>query len=657
MPLPPPLRPRLALVVALPVLAAPALLAPADAGAQLAADAAPGARSAPVRDVRYALAVDAAHVARRTIGVAMTFRVDGAEPVVLALPRWTPGAYELGEFARRVRGFAATQQAVGAAPEDTSGVALAWDKLDPDTWRVRPAGGGQVTVRFAVVADTLDNAMSWTGRDAALVNGTTVFLYPVGQGADWPAAVTVRTEPAWRVATGMADAPRPRRTPAGAAAADAAAGVHRLAAPTYHDLVDMPLLVGRLEVDSAQVEGRWMRLATWPVGSVSGVARAAAWERLRRVVPPMAAVFGGVPWARYTILQLADPSYGGASGLEHQNSHVDVVATSLAASPELTSLYAHEIFHAWNVKRLRPADLFPYRYDRRQPTPWLWVSEGVTDYYADLALVRGGVDDADGFARAVSDKLRQVDAAPATSLEDESLSTWNQPADGTGTLYYAQGALAGLALDAMIREASDGRRSLDDVLRALYGAATRGRDGTPARGFGGDEWWGAVRQAAGRDGAAGLTFADFARRHVDGREPLPLDRLLPLVGLRLAADTLREPRLGMALAPDTAGAVVTEVTSGGAAARAGVRAGDVVLAVADVPLADARAGERLPAALRAAAGSGVVPLRVRRAGGTLTLSARPTMAVRLVRRVELDPAASERARRRRAGLLGAPPAR
>ena len=121
----------------------------------------------------------------------------------------------------------------------------------------------------------------------------------------------------------------------------------------------------------------------------------------------------------------------------------------------LASITAHEIFHAWNVKRLRPADMVPYRYDRPQPTPWLWVSEGITDYYADLALVRGGVVDAGGFCAADDGEDREVADAPPVALEDASLSTWIHPTDGTGYIYYPKGSLAGFLLDIMIRDASD----------------------------------------------------------------------------------------------------------------------------------------------------------------------------------------------------------
>ena len=120
-------------------------------------------------------------------------------------------------------------------------------------------------------------------------------------------------------------------------------------------------------------------------------ARDAVLRTLAQVIPPEATVFGEVPWTNYTVMQINDSSYSGASGLEHQNSHVDVVGFNLLDNPFMPGLYAHEIFHSWNVKRMRPAEMVPYRYDVAEPTPWLWVSEGITDYYADLAQVRGGV--------------------------------------------------------------------------------------------------------------------------------------------------------------------------------------------------------------------------------------------------------------------------
>ena len=150
-------------------------------------------------------------------------------------------------------------------------------------------------------------------------------------------------------------------------------------------------------------------------------------------------------------MQIVDSAYGGASGLEHQNSHVDIFAPPYIGSEFQPSLYAHEIFHAWNVKRLRPSEMWPYKYSHPQPTPWLWVSEGITDYYADLAEVRGGVVDEKGFYALTAEKINEVMNAAPIALEDASLNAWTHPVDGTEYIYYPKGSLAGLLLDIMSR--------------------------------------------------------------------------------------------------------------------------------------------------------------------------------------------------------------
>ena len=125
----------------------------------------------------------------------------------------------------------------------------------------------------------------------------------------------------------------------------------------------MPFFVGRFDIDSAQAGGKTMRFASYPAGTLSGSARRMVLDELSKVVPAEAAVFGEMPWNSYTVLQVADSEFseGSAAGLEHQNSHLDIISSLVVGSPLLASLYAHEIFHAWNVKRLRPAEMVPYR--------------------------------------------------------------------------------------------------------------------------------------------------------------------------------------------------------------------------------------------------------------------------------------------------------
>ena len=631
----------------LPLASAALSLAPRGALAQ-GPRGAPGSRSAPIADVRYEVAFDSAAARARTLRVAMSFTVAGRDPVVLSLPAWTPGAYEISNFARWVSRFEAA---------DDAGRALPWEKADQDSWRVRPAGGGRVTVRFDYRADTLDNAMAWTRPDFALFNGTNVFLYPEGRGFDFGATVAVRAQPGWRVATGMQQtAERAATDPAGAADGGRLVTT-TYAAPSYHDLVDMPFFVGRFDLDSVRLAlpapagdaTRWVRLASYPEGAVGGARRAAALRWLELTIPPQAAVFGETPWQSYTVMQIVDSGYAGLSGLEHQNSHVDVLTPLALDSPLLASLYAHEIFHSWNVKRLRPAELTPYRYDAPQPTTLLWVSEGVTDYYADLAASRGGLVDAAGFLRLVGGRIEEVAALPPTALEDASLSTWVSPTDGTHYLYYAKGALVALLLDVLIRDASDNRRSLDDVMRDLY--ATTFRKG---HGFTNAQWWAAVRAAAGREpglsGAKG--FDDFHRRYVDGRDSLPYAGILPLAGIRYVADTIHEPRLGVGTVADSTGAlVVTLVEPGGAFAAAGVREGDRLVSVGDVTVDDESFGARFRARYARSAEGTRFPVTVRREGAPLSLTAGLAFAPRVTRRVEPDVAASPKAVRIRDGIL------
>ncbi|HEX6252248.1 MAG TPA: PDZ domain-containing protein [Gemmatimonadaceae bacterium] len=574
------------------------------------------ARSAPIAGVHYDVSFNRATAQTRSVRVAMSFDVTGTGPVLLSLPAWTPGAYRVSYFARNVHGFEALQ----------ADSVLRWDKLDHDTWRVRPASAGRVTVRFRYTADSLDNAMAWSRADFLLFNGTNLFMYPEGAGFDWPATVQVHTEEGWLVGTAMPAVGPP--------------GERRYAEQSYHDLVDHPFFIGRIEVDSMQVSGRWMRLVTYPVGSISGSRRQRIWRALQAMTPPQVAVFGDVPWPAYNVMQIADSSYRGASGLEHKDSHVNVVNAQAVDHPVILSLYAHEIVHAWMVKRLRPAELFPYRYDGEQVTPLLWISEGITDYYADVVLLRGGVTDVNEFILGTQQKIRNVESLPPISMEDASASTWMAPGDGTHYSYYDHGSVAGLLLDVMVRDATDNARSLDDVVRELYDStAKRGRGFTDA------EWWSTIERLAG------TSFADFRARYVDGRERLPYATVLPLAGIRVNADTATQPLLGVITALDETGVRVLEPEPGTAAAEAGVLAGDYLVAVGDVRVTGGDFGRRFRQRYGRTAAGTPLPIHVRRDGRELTLNATLRVATAVSYSLSLDPNPGDRARAVREGIF------
>ena len=569
--------------------------------------------SAPIAGVDYHIAIDSADAAQRRIRVAMTFTVASADPVLLAIPAWTPGAYELSYWAKYVSVFAAT----------SGGKALSWDKLDYQTWRVRPTGAGAVSISFEYRNDSLDNSNSWSQPNFALLNGANLFPYPAGRPFDFASTVELSVPAGWRVATGMTPSAR-----------------NSFTAPNYHDLVDMPIVAGRFDFDSARVGDGWLRFASYPASVETAPRRAATLSDLAKIIGVESAVFGETPWKTYTVMQIADSAFGAIVGLEHQNSHVDLTSVFAIGSPVLTSVYAHEIFHAWNVKRLRPAEMWPYQYAHEQPTAWLWMSEGVTDYYADLALVRSGVSDSAAFFATTAGKIGEVASLTPFGLEDASLSAWSHPTDGTADAYYPKGSLAGLMLDILIRDASDNHRSLDDVMRGLY------RDAYKAgKGFTGEQWWKAVESAAG-----GKPFADFDTRYIDGREPYPWPSVLPLAGLQLLSDSVRIPVLGVTMGQDDNGMRVTAVEPGSTAEQAGVQAGDDLVRVGDIQ-GDAPSLAQQLRARYGDAKSAMIPITILRGGKQSSLVAPLHFAWHVQTRIVPLPGATAKAVRVRSGIL------
>jgi predicted metalloprotease with PDZ domain len=551
--------------------------------------------SAPISHVHYDITVDSSNLTYRRLAVSMTFAVSSSKPVLLALPAWSPGHYTLLWFARRVSGFAA----------EARGGALRWRKVGLQTWEIQPTAAGTVTVSFRYRADTVDRAVAWTASNFAFFNGTNVFLYPVGRGFDWPATVSVSTEPTWRVVTGMKSAQRP----------------NDFRAENYHDLVDMPFYVGRFDVDSTRTSDRWVRFALYPAGAMTTTRRDRTFEWLRRLLPTESTVFGEIPFDRYTVFLRSDSAVNGG-GLEHQNSQVDEVR-SARLDADLSGVYAHELFHAWNVKRLRPADMVPYRYDDAQPTTWLWVSEGVTDYYATLSLSRSGIIDSVAAYASVAIWIEdsKTHAATELSLSDASLSSWIGLLDGNDELYYPKGALTGMLLDILIRDQTSNRHSLDDVMRALYqNTYKRGRGFTDA------DWWGTIARVAGRN----APFVDFRRRRVDGREALPVDSILALAALRFARVVISEPRFGITTHDDSLGVTIASLEVGGAGAAAALHVGDRVISAGAVPISSSRSFNTVRAQY---AGSALasIPFVIRRGSDTETVA----VSLRLTSRTEM----------------------
>jgi len=474
----------------------------------------------------------------------------GGDTTLVSLPAWTPGHYEMENYVRYIRRFRAS---------GSGGDTLRWDKLDPDTWRIFSGGSDRIRVAFDFYADTVNLSGSLLKRDFGYFNGTNLFVYPEGH-YEYPARVRFELPEGWRVATELADGDE--------------AGV--FVADDYHELVDNPTFLGHFAIDSVWVDSCWIRMAVYPARyfeAEPGGARDLALQALAKIARSAHGLFGGPPYDRYTtFVYLEERALTFAGGLEHADSHLDILPAAIFEHPTFTfrqffyRLLSHEYYHAWNVKRIRPAELWPYEYDRWQSTPLLWVAEGITDYYAHVILTRTGLWGENEFVQAVRNWILSVEGQPERqAVEDASVDTWFDHRFGDRYLYYDNGALIGLLLDIEIRRATRDANSLDDVMRRLYREHY-----LQGRGFDTASFMAYLGEFIGEDAAR-----DFYRDYVDGRDPLPYRALLAGAALDFRVDTIVEPFFGAAVRPDREGRmIVREVVPESAAEQAGLRVSD-----------------------------------------------------------------------------------
>ncbi len=504
--------------------------------------------------VQYEISVPAP--ATRLFHVRADFPTRGKDTLYLSLPAWSPGNYEIQNYARYVRHFGAKTPA---------GQALFWDRFDKDTWRVTTARSERVTVEFDYFADTIDLSMARLTGEFGEFLGTNLFLYEEGQ-LDRPAEVRFALPAGWQVTTALGGG---------------GSGSGPYTAASYHELADAQTFVGKYSLDSLQVDGKWIRVAVWPADAYSTGVQRNMRADLEKIARTENALLGGPPYDRYTVFfnVIREPvNFGG--GLEHAASQFDIMPQGAFADAAgtfgdfMVPLMAHEYFHLFNVKRIRPAEMWPYDYHAEQFTPLLWWSEGVTDYYADLANLRSGLWTTEQFLGNATQNMQQVEGAPEPwSEEDGSVATWiNEVFVNSSQLYYPKGSLTGLLLDVSLRDASDNRHGLDDVMRALYT-----RFYQKQKGFTTQDLLGLLREY-------GLPDVDaFYQRYINGRESLPYESVLAKAGIAVARRTTSNPFLGVNAQPDETGKLVVQsLVPGSAADVAGLQPGDVLLRVGEI---------------------------------------------------------------------------
>ncbi|MGA2556236.1 MAG: PDZ domain-containing protein [Verrucomicrobiota bacterium] len=375
------------------------------------------------------------------------------------MPAWTPGYYRIMNYAKNVTNFTA---------RDAAGRALEWVRTDSNTWRVQSGGAPALTVSYDVITGQAIFQTS-LGKASAFIAPTGTYMNLDGQIAR-PVTVTLKPRPGWsNIATGLDPVPGRSNT---------------FSAPDFDILYDCPTLLGKLEVLPFAVRGVHHEFDGLNLGDFD---RANFVSDLKRMVQSATALMGDVPYKHYTFIVS-----GRGGGIEHLDETTLPFTSADLSSPlrnkRWLSFVAHEYFHNFNVKRIRPIVLGPFDYEHENRTRMLWLSEGCTVYYEWIVLRRAGLLDVEdvlngsggdrGF-RGLSQTIAAFENSPGhlyQSAAEASWNTWDQPSFGGSNpagprltiSYYDKGAVLGALLDLKIRHQSQNKKSLDDVMRGLY---------------------------------------------------------------------------------------------------------------------------------------------------------------------------------------------
>jgi predicted metalloprotease with PDZ domain len=562
-------------------------------GAPLAALALLPAPALPARaEIRYSVSL--ARRAEHQFAVTMVIpNVRGK--LIVAMPAWN-ATYDIRDFAERVEDVRASMAApagitpAGPAtpgPPTPGGPSLPVRVLDKQTWEIDASGA--VRVDYSVFWNDPGPFSSQLNCHHAFVNFAEILFYAPARRREAAEVQFTDLPGDWKIAIELPAG----RCPACYEAAD------------YDSLVDAPAEIGTFREFHFDANNAHL----WVAIDGTGWEQAALENGLRKIATYETTMMREAPFREYLFIYHIGPEAGGG-GMEHANS----TAIAVRNAAEIPWVTAHEFFHLWNVKRIRPQSLEPIDYSREMWTRALWFAEGVTSTYGSYTMVRTGLWTPDQYFEHVSRLITGLEARPAhrwQSVEESSLDTWldkypfyDRPERSIS--YYDKGELLGLLLDIQIRGDTGNSASLDDVMR--YMNDTYAHQGRFYNDSAGVET--AVEHIAGR------SFSDFFRRYVADADEIPWAQILAAPGLEVKTQPAPVADPGFDWQLTASGeAEVAEVAPGGAAEKAGVEEGDRILSAGGQPL------PRYPQIWSQQHQPGEsIALRIERGGQTLTLS-------------------------------------
>ncbi|OKL40450.1 M61 family metallopeptidase [Pontibacter flavimaris] len=399
------------------------------------------------------------------------------DSVDFKLPVWTPGYYQILDYADNLEKFRATGK---------RGKPLKWKKTSKNAWRVYNPSHAAITLTYDIKATTHFVAKNYLDETRGYISPAGMFLHIAGK-LDHPVTLTVKPYKEWQdVATGLNTIPGKE---------------HQYVAANFDILYDSPLLIGNLErLPEFYVEGIPHRFVGYQLGEFD---RKQFMEDLKKVVETASNLIGHIPYDHYTFIAIGP----GRGGIEHLNSTTISFSGAAYNNPQsrlgMLDFLAHEYFHHYNAKRIRPIELGPFNYDRENKTNMLWVAEGATSYYQYLILQRAGLMSSTEMIDALRSHLTSYENKPGRLFQSATQASYNTWSDGPfgrtedefnkTVSVYDKGPILNMLLDFKIRHASGNARSLDDVMRFLYNEyyLKQGRGYTEA------EYWEVCERMAG----------------------------------------------------------------------------------------------------------------------------------------------------------------
>ena len=373
------------------------------------------------------------------------------DSLTLKMPRWTPGYYQLLNYANQVERVVA---------KDMHGKDLLVRKANDNTWKVAVGKVKTVTISYDVKAEKKFVAQPYVDTEHAYLIAAGLFLSVEGN-LHAAASVKLDLNPSWKIATGLI--PITGRK-------------NEYSAPDFDILFDCPILAGPLEeLPAFKVQGAEHRFIGFQLGTFD---RVRFMKNLEKVTASAISIIGDIPFNQYTFLAIGP----GRGGIEHLNNTTVSFSGDGLDEPEamnrMMNFLAHEYFHHYNVKRIRPFELGPFDYDKGSRTNLLWVSEGISVYYEYLIVKRAGLADEGKLLANFEGNINTHENNPGRlhqSLTQASYKTWSDGPFGKSgedanksISYYEKGPIAGMFLDFAIRQATQNQRSLDDVMRSVY---------------------------------------------------------------------------------------------------------------------------------------------------------------------------------------------